>query len=105
MFRAERDQGHPKGIEVVESQPGKISLQIAKMRGDATFAAELEVRFAAIGGIRQVEADPAHGQVSIAYNKKELTSLHSLLAMKEAFSFLFPEINPFKLAGYLSQIL
>jgi hypothetical protein len=105
MRREEQDLEYLKGIKVIESLPGMISLEIAKVRGNSTLAAELEVRFSAIAGIRQVEADAALGQVVIRYNQNELTSLHSLLAMKEAFSSLFPEINPFKLAGYLRQIL
>lgn len=105
MRRSEQDLEYLKGIKVIESLPGRISLEIAKVRGNSTFAAELEVRFSAIAGIRRVEADPAHGQVAILYNQNELTSLHSLLAMQKVFSSLFPEINPFALAGYLRQIL
>lgn len=105
MRREEQDLEYLKGIEVIQSRPGRISLEIARVRGNSTFAAELEVRFSAIAGIRRVEADPAHGKVAILYNRNELTSLHSRLAMQEAFSSLFPEINPFKLAGHLRQIL
>jgi hypothetical protein len=105
MRRDEQDLEYLNGIEVIESGPGRISLEIARVRGNAVLAAEVEVRFSTIAGIRQVEADPAHGKVSILYSHHELNSLHSLLALKDAFASLFPEVNPFKLAGYLKQIL
>jgi hypothetical protein len=105
MRREEQDREYLKGIEVIQSRPGRISLEIARMRGNSTLAAELEARFSAIAGIRRVEADAAHGKVAILYNQNELTSLHSRLAMQEAFSSLFPEIKPLALAGYLRQML
>ena len=104
MRRAEQDLEYLKGIKLIESRPGRISLEMARVRGNSTLAAEVEVGFAAIAGIHRVEADAAHGQVAILYDPNELTSLHSRLAMQAAISRLFPEINPFALAGYLRQI-
>ena len=105
MRREEQDREYLKGIEVIRSRPGRISLEIARLRGNAPLAAELEARFSAIAGIRRVEADAAHGQVAILYNQNELASRHARLAMQDAVASLFPEINPLALAGYLRQIL
>jgi hypothetical protein len=71
-----------KGIEIIRSRPGRISLEIAGLRGNSPLAAELEVRFSAMAGIRRVKADPAHGKAAILYNQNELTARHSRLAMK-----------------------
>lgn len=90
---------------MIHSRPGQISLAITRVKDNQTLAQELEDRFSAIGGIHQVEADAARGTVSIAYDRRELSSLRSLLRLKEAFSSFFPEINPFKLAAWLSQNL
>lgn len=105
MRREEQDLEYLKGIEVIQSRPGRISLEIPRLRGNSPLAAAVEVRFSAIAGIRRVEADAAHGKVAILYSQHELTSRHSRLARQEAFSSFFPEINPFALAGYLRQIL
>jgi len=94
-----------EGIEIIASRPGQISLAIAKMKDDHHLARELEYRFSVINGIHQIEADAGAGKVSIAYNRQQLSSLRSLLALKEIFSSFFPEIDTFKLAAWLSKNL
>lgn len=94
-----------EGLEVIQSRPGQVSLAIAKLKGDHQFAAEVKARFSAINGIHSVEPDPVGGTVRVLYDKKEMTSLRSLLAQKETFSFFFPEVDAFKLAAWLSQHL
>jgi hypothetical protein len=93
------------GIEVIQSQPGEVSLFIDRLKGDPHFAAEVKSRFSAINGIQQVEPDAARGEVLVLYDKKTLTSLNSLLALKATFSHLFPEVDTFRLATWLSQYL
>jgi hypothetical protein len=94
-----------EGIEIIESRPGRLSLAIAKVKDNDPLAREVEYRFGAIRGIHQVEADAAQGRVSINYNRQELTSLFSLLKLKETFSALFPEISVTQLAVLVSRTL
>jgi len=94
-----------EGFEVIASQPGQISLAIAKVKDNESLAREVEYRFGAIRGIRQVEADAVQGLVLIDYDRRELTSLFSLLKMKEVISSLFPEVNLTQLAAWVSQTL
>lgn len=94
-----------KGIEIIASRPGQLSLVIAKVKDNDTLAREVEYHFGAIRGIHQVEADAVQGLVSIDYDRRELTSLFSLLKLKEAFSSLFPEINITQLAAWVSRTL
>ena len=93
------------GIEVIQSQPGEVNLAVSRLKGDHEFAAEFKARFSAINGIQQVEPDPVRGEVVVLYNKKELTSISSLLALKETFSHFFPEIDTFRLATWLSRYI
>ena len=93
------------GIEVIQSLPGEVNLLIDKMKGDQHFAAEFRTRFSAIKGIQLVEPDSEKGEVLVLYDKSALTSIGSLLALKETFSHLFPEVDTFRLASWLSQYL
>jgi hypothetical protein len=93
------------GIEVIQAQPGEVNLAIDRLKGDQNFAAEFKTRFSAINGIEQVEPDTERGEVLVLYDKKTLTSFGSLLALKSTFSHLFPEVDTFKLATWLSQYL
>jgi hypothetical protein len=92
-------------IEIIASRPGQLSLAIARMRGNEVLARELEDRFGAISGIHQVEADTVQGLVSIDYDRQRISSLSSLLQIKETFSSLFPEISVTKLAALISRSL
>lgn len=94
-----------EGIEIIASQPGQLSLAIAKVKDNHALAQEVKYRFGTIRGIRQVEADAVQGLVSINYDRRELTSLFSLLKLKEAFSSLFPEINAVHFAAWISRSL
>jgi hypothetical protein len=93
------------GIEVIHSRPGEINLAIDRLQGDQDFAAEFKVRFSAIHGIQQVQPDADRGEVRVLYDKQALSSLSSLLALKATFSLLFPEIDTFRLATWLSKHL
>jgi hypothetical protein len=93
------------GIEVIDSQPGEINLAIDRLQGDQDFAREFEAKFSAIHGIQQVRPDADRGEVVVLYDKQALSSLSSLLALKAAFSLLFPGIDTFRLATWLSKHL
>jgi hypothetical protein len=94
-----------EGIELIESRPGQLSLNIARVKDNDALARQVEERFGALRGIRQVEADAGQGLVSIDYDRRELTSFFSLLKLKEVFSSLFPEINVTQLTAWVSRTL
>jgi hypothetical protein len=91
------------GFAVVHSQPGQLSLAIDKLKGNHDLTRDFQAGLAAIRGIRTVEADPDRGLVEVSYDKQQLTSFMSLLALKATFSTFFPEVNAMQLASWLSQ--
>jgi hypothetical protein len=91
------------GFAVMDAQPGQLSLAVDRLKDNHDLARELQAGLAAIRGIHRVEADPDQGLVVVAYDKEELTSLTSLLALKATFATFFPEINPMQLYSWLSQ--
>ncbi len=91
------------GFAVIDSRPGQLSLAIDKLKGNDDLARGFQADLARIWGIRRVETDPGQGLLVVSYNKQQLTSLISLLALKAAFAKSFPEVNPMQLAAWLSQ--
>jgi hypothetical protein len=91
------------GFAVVHSQPGQLSLAIDKLKGNHDMTRDFQAGLAAIRGIRRVETDPDRGLVEVSYDKQQLTSLMSLLALKATFTTFFPEVNAMQLASWLSQ--
>jgi hypothetical protein len=91
------------GFTMVNSQPGQLSLAIDKLKGNQDLTRNFQAGLAAIRGIHRVNADPDQGLVEVFYDKQQLTSLMSLLALKATFSTFFPEVNPMQLASWLSQ--
>ena len=93
------------GFTIVASRPGQLSLAIDKLKGNQSLMREFQAGLTGIRGIHQVEGDPDQGLVVVSYNKEQVTSLMSLLALKATFSNFFPEINAMQLASRLSQSL
>jgi hypothetical protein len=93
------------GFEVIHSQPGQLSLAVDKLKGKRDLIREVQTGLAAIRGIRQVSTDPDRGLLVVAYDKSQLTSFTSLLALKAALAAFFPEVDSMKLAFWLSQSL
>lgn len=93
------------GFAVVYSRPGNISLAIDKIKGNEALARDFQEGLAAIRGIKRVETDAARGLVAVFYDKQQVMSLTSLLALKAVFTTFFPEVNPMHLASRLSQSL
>jgi Heavy metal associated domain 2 len=91
------------GFTVMASQPGQLSLAIDMLKGKHDLTRDFQADLAAIRGIHRVEADPGQGLVVVSYDKQQLTSFMSLLALKSTFSTFFPEINALQLASWLSQ--
>ena len=89
----------------MDSQPGQLSLAVDKLKGNPDLIREVQAELAAIRGIEQVSTDPALGLLVVAYDKGQLTSFMSLLALKATFSAYFPEVDSMKLAFWLSQSL
>ena len=93
------------GFAVRESGPGYLSLAIVALKDNQDLAWEIRERFSTIRGIHQLEVDPAEGWLTVFYNYRQLTSLFSLLALKEAFTAVFPKANVGELASLLSANL
>lgn len=94
-----------EGIEVLQAEPGRLNLSVAKLKGNTSLAEKFQARFSGIQGITKVEVDPVRGEVLLHYNKEEITSLSSLWALKGAMSTFFPEVNSMQLAAYLGKYL
>jgi hypothetical protein len=93
------------GFTIIASQPGQLSLAIDKLKGNHNLMREFQAGLADIRGINWVEADPDQGLVVVSYDKQQVTSLMSLLALKATFATFFPEVNAMHLAASLSQCL
>ena len=91
------------GFTMVHSQPGQLSLAIGKLKGNPNLTRDFQAGLATIRGIHRVDADPDQGLVVVCYDKQQLTSLMSLLALKATFTTFFPEVNTMQLATWLSQ--
>ena len=89
----------------MDSQPGQLSLALDKLKGNPDLIRQVQTELAAIRGIEQVSTDPDLGLLVVAYDKSQLTSFTSLLALKATFSTFFPEVDSMKLALWLSQSL
>lgn len=96
---------HIEGIEVLQAEPGRLSLSVAKLKGNSSLAEEFQSRFEEIQGITKVEVDPVRGEVEMLFDKEEITSLRSLWALKDAMGALFPEVNSMQLAAHLGKYL
>ena len=94
-----------EGIEILQSEPGRLSLVVAKLKGNASLAEEFQVCFSGIRGITTVEVDPVRGEVQMQYIKDELASLSSMWALKDAMNVFFPEISTTQLASYFGKYL
>ncbi len=94
-----------EGIEVLQAEPGRLNLSVAKLKGNAPLAEKFQTRFAGIQGITRVEVNPERGEVEMHYNKGEITSLRSMWDLKDAMSTFFPEVNAMQLAAYFGQYL
>ena len=91
------------GFTVMASQPGQLSLAIDKLKDNHDLTRDFQAGLTAIRGISRVETDPEQGLVVVSYDKQQLTSFMSLLALKATFSTFFPEVNAMQLASWLSQ--
>ena len=89
----------------MDSQPGQLSLAVDTLKGNPDLIRQVQAELAAIRGIEQVSTDPDLGLLVVAYDKSQLTSFTSLLALKATFSTFFPEVDSMKLALWLSQSL
>lgn len=88
-----------------DSGPGYLSLVIVELKDNGDLAREIRERFSPIRGIHQLEVDPAEGWLTVFFNYQQLTSLFSLLALKAAFTAVFPEVRMGELASLLSANL
>ncbi len=93
------------GFEVRESGPDYLSLAIVELKDNEGMAQEIRERFSPIRGIHQLEVDPVEGWLTVCFNYRQLTSLFSLLALKAAFTAVFPEVRVGELTSLLNANL
>ena len=93
------------GFEVRDSGPGYLSLAIVELKHNQDLAREIRERFSPIRGIHQLEVDAGEGWLTVFFNYRQLTSLFSLLALKAAFTAVFPAVRMGELASMLSANL
>jgi hypothetical protein len=93
------------GFEIIHSQPGQLNLAVDKLKGNQAFARDVQAGLAGIRGINRVTTDPDKGVLMVSYDKQQVTSFMSLLALKSAFASLFPEVDSMQLAAWLSRSL
>jgi|UniRef100_A0A7V6A2A0 copper chaperone CopZ len=96
---------HIEGIEIIQAKPGRLSLAVAKLKGNTSLAEEFRVRVSGIRGITSVEVDPDRGEVQMCYDKAQVTSLSSLWALKDVMAVFFPEVSTMQWASYLGTYL
>lgn len=90
-----------EGVKVLQARPGELHLAVAQVKNNHDMASEVEGRFGAVKGINHGKADPELGTVQVLYDREEVTSLFNLLALKDIFASLFPEVNIMKLMNSL----
>ncbi len=90
------------GFEVRETRPGYLTLAIDRLKDNEGIAQEIRARFSPIRGIQRLDIDHAQGLLTVSFNYQQLTSFFSLLALKEAFTSVFPEVKVGELASLLS---
>ena len=93
------------GFEIRESGPGYLSLAIIELKGNEVMAQEIRERFSPIQGVHQIEVDHAEGLLTVSFNYQQLTSFYSVLALKGAFTTIFPDVNVWELASLLRESL
>lgn len=93
------------GIEVREAGPGFLSLAVVQLKNNQEMARSIRERFISIQGIHRLEIDHAAGLLTVSYNYREVTSIFSLLALKQAFNTVFPDVNVLELASLLKDNL
>ncbi len=93
------------GIEVRETGPGFLSLAVVDLKNNHEMALAIRERFSSIQGIQRLEIDPTAGLLTVSYNYREVTSIFSLLALKQAFNTIFPDVNVMELASLLKDNL
>jgi hypothetical protein len=93
------------GFTVMDSRPGQLSLAVDKLKGNPDLISQVQAGLAAIRGIERVSTDPGLGLLVVVYDKSQITSFTSLLALKATFSTFFPEVDSMQLALWLSQSL
>lgn len=93
------------GFDVKESGPGYLSLAITELKDNEGMAQEIRERFSPIQGVQRIDVDSAEGLLTVSFNYQQLTSFFSVLALKGAFSSIFPKVNVWELASLLKENL
>jgi hypothetical protein len=92
-------------IVVVHAIPGRLRLKVAKIKGDPALARKAQNALIRVPGVKQVEAQPLTGSVLIHYELAEVLTEEAAMALTDAFSRLFPEIDTAALVRGIESLL
>lgn len=94
-----------KGLNVVHAIPGRLRLRVDKIKGDPALARKAQNALIRVPGIKQVEAQPLTGSVLIHYELAQVLTEEAAMALTDAFSRLFPEIDTGALVRGIESLL
>ena len=81
--------------------PGRLRFSIKRLKGRPELARRIEEHLAPIGGIEQVEIDPATGDCRLIYDSCVVTSPEFIDALAHPVAALVPQLNLRKIASRL----
>jgi len=92
-------------IDIVHVLPGRVRLKIPKLKQDQAFGRQIERQFSSVKGIERVHVHPLTGSVVVMFDQEQMTDTDSLLALSNALSSLFPnvDLSPADVQAFMKQ--
>lgn len=81
------------GIQVKHALPGRIRLQVERLKGAPGLASQLAERLSQVPGIKEAVANPLTGSLLVLYDPEALKAPASLLPLSETLTELFPDLD------------
>jgi hypothetical protein len=101
---AVRDLLRRAGIDIAHYAPGRLRLRVARIKVDASFAAGLHDRLAAVPGVHTVEVRALTGSVLIEFSADALHAAPTRTALLDALTALFPGLDGSRLGNFLATV-
>ncbi len=81
--------------------PGRLRFSVKRLKGRPELARRIEAHLSPIGGIEQVEIDPATGDCCLIYDSCAVTSPEFVDALSHPLTTLVPQLNLKKITSRL----
>lgn len=81
--------------------PGRLRFSVKRLKGRPELARRIEEHLSPIGGIEQVEIDPATGDCCLLYDSHAVTAPEFIDALSHPLASLMPQLNLKKIAARL----